>query len=154
MGGEVAGAAEGVDEGGRVRRELEGHRVDCEVPPGQIDLDGVGEDHLRLPGVGHVGLGPMGGDLVVPHAVAGADGPEALPLRPDRVGPAREDGLDLGRSRVGRGVDVAGLPADQQVAHRPAHQVQPAAGGLEALGQGREVREDRGEAVGHHRREG
>ena len=46
-----------------VERQLDRHRVDGEVPPGQVALDGVAEVDLRLAGLAVVGVGAVGRDL-------------------------------------------------------------------------------------------
>ena len=98
--------------------QLERHGVDREVAARQVGLDGVGERHVRLARVGRVGLGPVGRDLVEPVALLRADRAEALALGPDRVGPPGEQPLDLGRTGVGGGVEVARSPRAHRAAGR------------------------------------
>ena len=93
---------------GSTRRGLgqgERHRVHGEVAPRQVGLDRVGELDVGLARVRVVGLGAVRRDLERPLAAAGADRAEALALGPDRVGPAVEQALGLGRPGVGREVD-------------------------------------------------
>ena len=82
----------------------------------------------------------------------GADRAEALALRPHRVGPAVEQRLDLRRAGVGGEVEVVAgrLDAEQEVADRPADEVEPVPGRGEALGQRRQLGEHGGEAGGDH----
>ena len=104
-GGQVGQPVERVDE--LQLGQAEGHGVDGEVPAGQVGLDPVAEGHLGLAGVGSVGLGPVGGDLVDLAAPAAADGAEPLALGPDGVGPAGDDRLDVVGPGVGGEVEVA-----------------------------------------------
>ena len=102
-------------------------RVDGEVPARQVHREVVAEGDLGLARIGHVDLGPVGRDLVDLRALAAADGPEALALRPDVVGPALHEALGLGREGVGGQVEVvrgggAGGPGEQGVADGAAHQ--------------------------------
>ena len=105
VGGQVAEPVEGVDQ--LQLGKPQGHGVDGEVAAGQILLDRVPEHHLGLAGVGLVGLGPVGGDLVLLAATQEADGAEPLALGPHRVGPAGHRPLDVVRSGVGGEVEVA-----------------------------------------------
>ena len=137
-GGQVGRTVEGVDQLGRRAGDLECHRVDREVAPGQI-VDDVGrEGHLGLAALRVVHLGPVGGDL---HGHPGGhrpDGAEAFALGPQGVGPPAERRLDLLGRGVGREVEVLGqaVAAQEQVAHRAADEVQAMIAGAEALGQG------------------
>ena len=79
--------------------ELEGHRVDREVPPGEVAEQGVAEGHGGLARRRLVGVRPVGRDLELPVADPGADGAELTPDVPGRVGPAGEAALDLVRAR-------------------------------------------------------
>jgi hypothetical protein len=151
VGREVGGTAEGVDQRRGVTRELERHGVDGEVTARQVDLDRVGEDDVRLAGIRLVGLGAVGRDLVALAAAEGPDGPEALPLGPQRVGPPLEDGLDLVGAGVRGGVHISiALAPHEQVTHGAAHQVEPSARAVEPVGQRRELGQKRGEAVRNH----
>ena len=89
--GEVGEPAVGVDEleVGQSQR----HGVDGEVAPRQVDLDGVPKTTSGLRESGVVGLGPVGGDLVVPAVLARPDRPEALALEPHGVGPTAARGV-------------------------------------------------------------
>jgi hypothetical protein len=109
---QVGGATEGVDQrrvaggSGSRRRHQEGHGVDREVTTGEVGLHGVGEGDVRLAGVGAVRLGPVRRDLEVATGLAAADGAEALPLGPHRIGPPPHGGLDVVGPRIGGEVEV------------------------------------------------
>ena len=124
LGGQVAEAAVGVDEG--AVGQLHGHRVDGEVAPGQVLVDRAPEGDLGLARVLAVGVGAEGGDLQPEVALADPDGAVAHPLQPHAVAPAPgpDDGQDLVGGGVGGQVDVGRGPVEQGVAHRPADQVQ------------------------------
>ncbi len=105
---------------------------------------------MRLARLVGVRLGPEGRDLVDPLtargvvANLGADRAELLALGPDRVRPALEAPLDLGRTGVGGQVEievVAPRP-DEQVADRAANEVQAMAGLAESCS-------ERGQLVQH-----
>ena len=85
-------------------------------------------------------------------ALLGADRAEPLALRPHRVGPAVEAGLDRVGAGVGGEVEVEVLArvVDQQVADAATDQVQAVPGGAEPVGERRQLGEHGGEAVGDH----
>ena len=158
-GGQVGQAAEGVDQ--LEVGKTQGHGVDGEVPADEVVLDAVAEGHLGLAGVGVVGLGPVGGDLVLLVPPLAGDGAEPLALGPHRIGPARHHGLDLVGPGVGGEVQVGivghtggGVAGDDGVTHRAAHQIEGPVRPLEPLRQvGRGV--DQGpESLGEHAAEG
>ena len=71
-------------------------------------------------------LGAMRRDLVDSTVLLGADRAEPFSLRPDRVGPAVQEGFDLRRSRIGSCIEVA-FAADgrgEQIADRTADEVE------------------------------
>ena len=122
LGRQIGGPTERVDQ--HWLGEAERHGVDREVAPRQVGLDVVGEHHVGLAALLGVRLGPVRGDLEGPLALPGADRAEALALRPQVVGPAAQQLLDLLRAGVGGEVDVAAeLAAEQQVADDPADEV-------------------------------
>jgi hypothetical protein len=151
---------EGIDElGHRVAAtEFEGHRVDREVAPREVDLDLVGELDVRLARLVDVGLGAKRRELVRPRpsvtiSSLGADRSESLPLRPDRVSPPLESAFDVGGSGVGRQVDVVVLAdlTQHEVAHGSTDEEQPETGRSEPLGERGQLAHDRQEAFGDHR---
>ncbi len=86
--GQVGQAVEGIDQ--LEIGKPQGHGVDGEVPTGEIVFDPVAEGHLRLAGVGPVGLGPVGGDLVLLAALSDSRWcrtacPGSRPRRPTRT---------------------------------------------------------------------
>jgi hypothetical protein len=83
-----------------------------------------------------VGLGAVGGDLEPAPVLADADGPEALPLGPHRIGPSGHDRLDVVRAGVGREVEVevVGQAVGEGVPDDASDQVQTEAGALETGG--------------------
>ncbi len=145
--GEVGEPVEGVDqlEGGQAHR----HRVDGEVTAGEIALEGVAVLDLRLAGGRVVGLGAIGRDLDLHPVAHPAEGAEVAPHVPDRPvpRPGAEDRLGLLGAGGGGEVEVGARAAQHRVPHRPAHQGELVAGGLEQppqlvdlLGQGPEHR--------------
>ena len=153
MAGQVGESAEGVDELGRAARaQLEGHGVDGEVAAGEVGLDRVGEGHLRLAGVGGVGLGPVGGDLVDDAVLLGADGAEAAGPGPRRRRPSPGGSASVasGRASVVKSRSLGERAAEDGVADAAAHQVQAVAGGREALGEGGGGVEKRLQPLGDH----
>ena len=134
-GRQVPQPVEGVDQlhVGQPERE----RVHGEVAARQVHRQVLPEGDLGLARVGHVDLGPVRRDLVVLRALAAADGPEALALRPDGVGPTPHQALGLSRKGIGGEVEVvrrgrAGGPGEQGVAHGSAHQGEAVTGRGEA----------------------
>ncbi len=149
-GSQVGGAAEGVDEH-RVGQG-ERHGVDGEVAAREVGLDHIGEVHLGLARLRQVDVGAVGGDLVVTPAVTAADRAEALPLRPDGLGPAPHQLLDP----VGRGVrrqvevDRRRVPATEEVPDGAAHEIDPVTGRREAGRQRGDLVDDGLETFGNH----
>jgi hypothetical protein len=90
--------------------------------------------------------------LTVGPLTTGADRAEPLALGPHGVRPAPQQRLDLVGSGGRRQVAVVRRigDAEQQVTDRTADEVQPVPGGGEALGERRQLVEDRGEASGDH----
>ena len=114
---QVAAAVERIDD--TPARHLHGDTVDGEVAPAQIVLDGGAERDLRrAPPVAVVGLAAEGGDF---DPVAG----ERHRYRP--VPQAGGNGLPVQRAHllgmgVGSHVVIAAGAAQEQIAHRAAHQ--------------------------------
>ncbi len=132
--------------------QLERHRIDREIPAAEIGLDVVGVDDVRLPRVVGVRLRPERGDLVSALAEFGADRAEPLTLRPQRIGPARQTGLDVVGACIGGEieVDVVTTRVDEQVAHDATDEVQAMAGVGEARRQRRQLGEHGSEAIRDH----
>ena len=123
------------------QRQRHGHRVDREVPPSQVTLDGVTEDNLGIAGYPVVAIGPVGGDLALDAALRRSDGAEGDTGVPYRVRPASQECRDRVRARVGGEIQVtaggagnqitaggagnqtAAQPAEQRVPHAAPHQV-------------------------------
>ncbi|MEY3749501.1 MAG: hypothetical protein RLZZ449_1397 [Actinomycetota bacterium] len=65
-------------------------------------------------------------DLVGAPVLLSRDGPESLPWGPDRIRPARDDRLDLVRSRVGGEIEIElrRCTIDQEIANAAADQEQ------------------------------
>ncbi len=88
-------------------------------------------------------------------APTAADGPEALALGPDGVGPPRHDPLRLLGARVGREIDVAvtgeEVASHEQVANDAPDQVDAMALGGEALRERARLVEHGSQALGDHR---
>ncbi len=150
----------GIDERGvgSATDQLEGHRVDGEVTPAEVDLDLVGERDVRLARLVGVRLGAERGDLQRAHGAVGplalgTDRPEPLPLRPHGVAPIAEQRLDLRRAGIRRQIEIVvlALDADKEVAHGAADEEQPMAGVGEPRRQGGELVEDRHEPGWDHR---
>ena len=147
-GVEVDQAAVRVDEGevGQAQR----HRVDREVAPHQVVLEGVAEGHDRLAGLAVVGVGAVGGHLDDGAAAPGPDGAEVAAHVPGRRAPGLEHGL--GGVRPGRGgeVQVGRGAAEQGVAHRAPDERQVVPRGREPLtevGQQRQVGRQMGDGL-------
>jgi hypothetical protein len=103
--GQIAQPVEGVDQlhVGQAQRQ----RVDGEVPPRQVQLDVVAERHLGLARVGHVDLGPVGGDLEdLPVAPAAPMVPKRAPWVHTSSAQPRTRSLDLVGPGVGGEVEV------------------------------------------------
>src|SRR5690606_7687172 len=133
----------GVDEGevGQPQR----HRVDGEVAPDQVVLEVVAERHHRLARLRVVGVGPVGRELQVVLAPAGADGAEGAADVPGGVGPALQHLLDLVGGGGGGEVEVGGGAAQEGVAHGAADEGDLVPGGGEALPDLGEQRQGGGE---------
>ena len=155
-GGQVGHAAERVDELGHLALgagDAQRHGVDREVAPRQVGLDLVGEGHVRLAGVGGVGLGPVGGDLEDRVALlqarrcrTGRPGPT-----PRRPSPLTSSVVRSGRASVVRSMSPARGPAEHEVADDAADEVEALPGRVEALRQRAHLVEDRAQALGDHR---
>lgn len=95
-------------------------------------------------------------DFVDAAVLLRADGAKALALGPQRVGPPGEDLLGFLGPRIGGCVEVEHVdvrrvtPADEQVAHGAADQVETLPRGGESLGKRCQLGEDRREAFGDH----
>ena len=87
---------------------VHGHGVHREVPSTQVLMEVRGEPHHRLPGVAHVGLGPVGRDLHDEVADPDANGSEPLALEPDGVGDVLHDFPDQVRRGIGGQVVIGG----------------------------------------------
>ena len=111
----------------------QGHGVDGEVPAQQVVRQGVAERHHGLAGIGIVRLGAVRGDFDLEAGLAHPDGAEGAPDLPVVVRPLLDEGDRLVRGGVGGEVQVRGRPAQEQVAHGPAHQGQFVAGVDKAL---------------------
>ena len=158
-GRQVDQAIEGIDE--LQVRETERHGVDGEIPSRQVVLDAMAEHHVGLPGVGMVGLRPVGGDLVALAASETPDGAEPLPLGPYRVSPSSHHRFDVVRAGVSGEVEVvlvrlAGLrlAGHDGIANRPTHQIERVAGLVEPLSQAGGRLDQRLESLGEHAAEG
>ena len=94
----------------------------------------------------------MSGDLVRPAVLRRADRPEALPLRPYRIGPTCKARLDLLGACGGREIEVvvAALVVDQEITNGPTDQVQTMTSAHESLCEWRCLVENRTETVRDH----
>jgi len=115
-------AAERIDE--LVAGQPGRHRVDGEVPPAQVLLEGAAVPDVGLAGGGLVLLAAVGGDLEDQAALAQAHRAEGDPDRPGRVGPVVDDRQDLFRGGVRGQVEVTGQLAAEYVPDRTADQGQ------------------------------
>ncbi len=126
-----------------------GHRVDREVAPRQVQLDGLAElDPMRPAEVGVVVVGAEGRDLdLADVGVLGSDRdrPELV-----LVDGAREQLERAFGQRGGREVPVVGRPALEAVAQRPTHHVGRVAGGPERAEQAVDGVRDRLLEFGRH----
>src|SRR5690606_27402508 len=123
---QVGHAAVQVDE--VAPRQLDGHRVDREVPADQVTFDGGAEIDLGIAADPVVLLGPEGGDLHRGAALVGAEGAELDAGVPNRLLPAAQQPAHLLRAGVGGEVQVVPQAAEQGVPDTAAHQVQPEPG--------------------------
>jgi hypothetical protein len=101
------------------------HRVDRQVPGGQVGFDrvaGQGQE-VQLPGA-----------IPSHHSPAAEALGELEPVRPE---PPPELARQHARISVHRRIQVGGVPAQQPVPDRTAHQPRPAGGQLRQLGQHR-----------------
>ena len=113
-------AAERVGE--LVPRQPGRHRVDGEITPGQVLLQGRAVPHIRFARGPPVLLAAVGGDLVERVALAQPDGAERDPDLPRPVGPAAGDLQHLVGGGVRGQVEVARLLAEKDVPDRTADQ--------------------------------
>ena len=138
---QVDRAAERIDERRAASAgQLERHRVDREVAPRQVGLDAVGERDIGLARVVVVHLGAVGGDLVRRRSpLLGADRAErARPAsRSRRPSRARQALIWPGRASVVRSRSSPAVSTSPSSRSRTvaADEVQPVAGGGEALGE-------------------
>ena len=117
-----------------------GHRVDGEVPPDQVPLEGVAEDHLGVAAHAVIGVGPVGGDLdllldagaVVLHSREGAELDAGVP---DGVRVVVEDRADHVGACVGGEVQVCSEAPEHCVAHAAADEIQLVPGFAECRGE-------------------
>ncbi len=130
------------------RRQPGRHRVDGEVPAGEIPLQRRPVRHLRLVGAILVPLAPVRGDLEHAVTLAQAHGAELDPHRPGGVRPAGGDLQDLLRQRVGGQVEIVRIPAQEHVAHRAADQRELVAGPGEQEGEVIQRAGDGGQELG------
>jgi hypothetical protein len=134
---EVVQPAVRVDEGvrGPPVRQRDGHRVDREVPAGQVLAQRVAVLHDRVARRAVVRLRAVGRDLDPEAARWTPTVPNAIPVsQVDSAQPSTSCLDPLGPS-VGGEVQVVPEPAEQRVAHRAADQVQRVPGGAEPLAQ-------------------
>ncbi len=107
---------------------------------------------VGLAGVGRVGLGPVGGDLVGALAPLGPDRAEPLALHPHGVGPRTHDGFDGVGVGIGGEVQVLGVAqtVQERVAHDAADQIEAESSRREPLGQRARLGDQGKEALGNH----
>lgn len=136
-----------------VGRDAHRHGVDREVTTNQVVAEVVTELDRGVARHLVVAVGAERRDLETVVALADADGAELDAGVPQRVGPAAQKFLHLLGAGVGGEVEVAvlGEPAEQRVAHTPAHQVQLVACGSEHRA---ELAQDPGAAVQRNQRTG
>src|SRR4029077_19266561 len=111
--------------------------VDREVAAGEIGLDVLGEGDRRLAVLLGVDVLAEGGDLQSPPVLECADRPELHAHEVLSVRPAAQEPRGLVGGRIGGEVEIGvgtGAP-EHEVAHGPAHQIELAAGRVEALAQ-------------------
>ena len=119
-------AVERIDEFQRaVDADAHGHRVDGEVAPDQIALEGFAEGHLGIARDPVVAVAAERGDLELPARPRRAHRTEGQTAGvPDVVGPPAHDLLhDLG-PRIGGEVQVGTQPSQHRIAHAAADQIQ------------------------------
>ena len=119
-----------------------GHRVDREVPPGQVVFDVFGERHRRLAVGGVVDLLAERGDLHLAVALERPYRPELHAHQVLPIGPPPEDPRGVRGGCVGCEVIISarGQPAEDEVANHATHQIQLVAGGVESLAELRSQR--------------
>ena len=113
------------------------HRVDGEVPPGQVAVQGVPEFDHRLAAVLGVRVGAEGRDFDDPAGLAvtdlGPDGAELPADGPHRRGESAQQGLDVIRPGRGGEIQVVLQSAEQGVADAAPDQIDLVPGGGEQL---------------------
>ena len=127
--------------------QAQGHRVDREVAPHEVVVEGVPEGDDRLAGEPVVGVGPEGRHLDDGAPPPGADRAELAAHVPRGRPPRRQDALGVVRAGRGREVEVGRDAAEEGVAHRPADEGEVVPGRREPLTEVGEERQD-GRQVG------
>ncbi len=132
-GDEVFHSTRGIDE--HLFWQAHGHRVDREVPPHEVALEGVAELDDGFACLTVVGIGAIGRDLDGVAFDACADGAESATDVPVRVRDRLHESEDLVGQRIGREVQVGQLPPEEGIAHRTADEGELEAGRVERGGE-------------------
>lgn len=105
-------------------RQPHRHRVDRKIAAGQITLEGIAVDDLRLARRGHVGIRPIGRHLDHYPRAGGTDRPELLADIPHRVAPLVQEGHGRIGTRRRREIKVMNCPAKKGIANRTSNECQ------------------------------
>jgi hypothetical protein len=122
------------------------HRVNREVPSGQVRLEALAEKYLRFAAGWVVSVAPVRRDLNDLVTEAGADRAELTPDVPDGIGERFDDRENLVGPGVGGEVEIGDRTAEEGIPHRAADDRQLVAGRREPLRQHHQ-RGDRRETI-------
>src|SRR5699024_3746909 len=119
-GGQVLQTAEGVHE--HQVRQAQGHRIDGEVPAGQVAVEGIAVGDLGFARLRVVHLGAVGGHFHHGVALARSDGAELAAHVPVRIGPSGQEAFGLLGPGGGGEIEVHAGMAEERIPYGAAHQ--------------------------------